>query len=215
MDDIESMDLLRRLARGLTRQFGGDVEVVLHDLSEETRESTIVAIENGHVTGRKVGDGPSQVVLEALQSGEMEDRLNYYTKTSDGRILRSSTIFIKNKEGKAIGVFSINHDISRLLAVERTVRTLVNGAGEVREQATRIPMNVNELLDQLIEQSVKLVGRPAALMTKEEKMRAVQFLSDAGAFLITRSSDKVSKFFGISKYTLYSYFDAKEAKTDV
>ena len=45
-------------------------------------------------------------------------------------------------------------------------------------------------------------------------MAAVQFLSESGAFLITRSGDKVSQFLGISKYTLYSYFDAKEAKAD-
>ena len=41
--------------------------------------------------------------------------------------------------------------------------------------------------------------------------KAVQFLNDTGAFLITKSGDKVCKFFGISKYTLYSYIDeAKE-----
>jgi predicted transcriptional regulator YheO len=44
-----------------------------------------------------------------------------------------------------------------------------------------------------------------AYMTKEDKIRAIQFLNDSGAFLITKSGDKVSKFFGISKYTLYSY----------
>jgi predicted transcriptional regulator YheO len=71
----------------------------------------------------------------------------------------------------------------------------------------RIPRNVSELLDDLIAQSVRLVGKPTALMTKEDKIRAIQFLSDAGAFLITKSGDRVSKFFGISKFTLYNYLD--------
>ena len=44
-------------------------------------------------------------------------------------------------------------------------------------------------------------------MTKEDKIRAIRYLNDAGAFLITKSGDRVSKFFGISKYTLYSYVD--------
>ena len=44
-------------------------------------------------------------------------------------------------------------------------------------------------------------------MTKEDKIKAIQFLNDAGAFLITKSGDKVAKYFGISKYTLYSYVD--------
>ena len=74
----------------------------------------------------------------------------------------------------------------------------------------RISRNVSDLLDELIDQSVAIVGKPVALMTKEDKVRAIHFLNDTGAFLITKSGDKVCKFFGISKYTLYSYID--EAK---
>lgn len=59
---------------------------------------------------------------------------------------------------------------------------------------------------------MRLVGKPVALMGKEDKIKALRFLNDTGAFLITKSGDKVSKYFGISKYTLYSYIDAtKEA----
>ena len=46
-------------------------------------------------------------------------------------------------------------------------------------------------------------------MNKEDKIRAIQFLNKAGAFLITKSGDKISKYYGISKYTLYSYIDAQ------
>ena len=48
------------------------------------------------------------------------------------------------------------------------------------------------------------------MMTKEDKIAAIQFLYQTGAFLVTKSGDKVSKYFGISKYTLYSYIDAKK-----
>ena len=44
-------------------------------------------------------------------------------------------------------------------------------------------------------------------MNKEDKVTAIQFLNDSGAFLITKSGDKVANYFGISKYTLYSYID--------
>ena len=55
-----------------------------------------------------------------------------------------------------------------------------------------------------------MVGKPVAMMTKEDKIAAIQYLYQAGAFLVTKSGDKVSKYFGISKYTLYSYIDAKK-----
>ena len=48
------------------------------------------------------------------------------------------------------------------------------------------------------------------MMNKDDKIKAIQFLNNAGAFLITKSGDRVCKFFGISKYTLYSYIDTKQ-----
>ena len=54
---------------------------------------------------------------------------------------------------------------------------------------------------------MELIGVPVAMMTKDDKVKALNFLNDAGAFLITKSGDKVAKYFGISKYTLYSYVD--------
>ena len=71
-------------------------------------------------------------------------------------------------------------------------------------------VNVNDLLEELIQQSVALVGKPVVLMNKEDKIRAIQFLSQNGAFLVTKSGDKIAKYFGISKYTLYSYIDTKQ-----
>ena len=68
--------------------------------------------------------------------------------------------------------------------------------------------------DELIEQSVALVGKPAALMNKDDKIKAIQFLNKAGAFLVTKSGDKVAKYFGISKYTLYSYIDANKQQEE-
>ena len=66
------------------------------------------------------------------------------------------------------------------------------------------------MLDELIQQSVALVGKPAALMNKDDKVKAIQFLNQNGAFLVTKSGDKIAKYFGISKYTLYSYIDSKQ-----
>ena len=46
-------------------------------------------------------------------------------------------------------------------------------------------MCIRDRLDTLIEQSVALIGKPAALMNKEEKVTAIQFLNDAGAVSYT------------------------------
>lgn len=209
------IQFLFQLAKALAAQFGPSCEVVIHDLQSNDPDSSIVAIENGHVSGRKVGDGPSHVVLEALSSGgDVEDRLSYLTKTADGKTLKSTTVYIRDDQGRPIGIFSINYDITLMLAMEENIRLFTATADAVQGGSPEpITQNVSDLLDGLIEQSVKRVGKPAALMTKEEKVKAIGFLNDTGAFLITKSGGKVCKYFGISKYTLYSYIEeAKNGK---
>ncbi len=195
------------MAAGITAQFGNDCEVVVHDLSRDPDRS-IVFIVNGHVSGRKVGDGASNVVMEQLrtQDPEPKDHLCYLTKTPDGKILKSSTVYIRDRKGKVSAILSINYDISRLMLMEQALHDLVS-TGEAPTVEPEKITNVNDLLEGLIQQSVALVGKPAAAMTKDDKVRAIQFLNQNGAFLITKSGDKVAKYFGISKYTLYSYID--------
>ena len=187
--------------------------MVVHDLSRHPDHS-IVAIENGHVSGRKVGDGASHVVIEQLQSQDSDpaDHLAYLTRTPDGKTLKSSSIYIRNSRGKVSAILSINYDISKLLMVESAVHDLIS-TGEPQQEEPEKIVNVNDLLEELIQQSVSLVGKPVALMNKEDKVRAIRFLNQNGAFLVTKSGDKVAKYFGISKYTLYSYIDIKSKQT--
>lgn len=208
-----TLKLLTQIADGFAKEFGSNCEIVIHDLAAEGFEHSIVHIVNGHVTNRQVGDGPSKIVLEALENmkkhpDRLKDHLGYLTKTANGRILKSSTMYIRDEEEKVRYLLSINYDITGFISFDDSVKSLINTEPrEQEEQPEQIVTNVNDLLDSLIEQSVALVGKPAALMNKEEKVTAIQFLNDAGAFLITRSGDKVSKYFGISKFTLYSYID--------
>jgi len=206
------LEFLKRLALAITEQFGESSEVVVHDISGDDTEHTIAVIENGHVSHRQAGGGASRVVLEAIQRKHdqtLTDELGYLTKTRDGRILKSSTVYLRDADGVIEGVLSINYDITEMLMAERAIASVLHHNSEP-SIPERIPQNVNDLLDDLIEQSVANVGKPVAMMTKEDKIAAIQFLYQAGAFLVTKSGDKVSKYFGISKYTLYSYIDAKK-----
>ena len=209
------LHFLKQLAHGLAAQFGNSCEVVIHDLTKKDLDKSIVYIENGHVSNRHTGDGPSGIVLETLRSdpGKLKDKLAYLTRADDGRILKSSTLYIRDDNDKVAYIFSINYDITTLLAIENTLHGLIQtepeeNAGEKSGNTPQtITHNVTELLDLLIEQAIAKVGKPVALMNKDDKIAVVQYLNNAGAFLITKSGDKVSSLLGISKFTLYSYMD--------
>lgn len=208
------LTVLKQIAKDLAAQFGPDCEVCIHDLKTTEPEHSIVYIVNGHVTNRDVGDGPSNAVFEAirrLKKGEKEpeDHSGYLMKTSDGKVLKCSTSYIRDDDGSIHYVFGINYDITKLTMIESALHSLITPENR-EERPKEITHSVNDLLDHLIEESVALVGKPVPLMNKEDKVKAIQFLNDSGAFLITKSGDKVANYFGISKYTLYSYIDVNK-----
>ena len=61
---------------------------MVHDVAAKHPEHSIVIIENGHVTGRKVGVGASHVALAQERSAGARpmENLSYLTKTPDGKI---------------------------------------------------------------------------------------------------------------------------------
>ena len=202
----EEWEFVNLVVKGIAMQFGDRCEVVLHDLTRPYN-STIVAIENGHVTGRNIGDPGTNLGLEILRgTADEHNRYNYVTQTKDGRLLRSTSIYIKNKAGKPIGAICMNFDISDLMMAEKAIQSLtsVGLAPTVKESFVS---NVSDLLDALIQEVQEQIGKPVALMSKEDKIEAIRLLDRKGAFLIKKSGEKVCGYLNISKYTLYSYLD--------
>lgn len=214
MSATYNFDNWKRLVRALAMQFGPTCEIVLHDLTGGDPSHTIIAIENGQISGRRIGDGSSVIAAEAMEEADKkhEDRLAYLTRTHDGKILKSTSLFIRDSRGKVVGILGINMDLSLSLAAENALHTL-NSNTEQQAEPQQITTNVSDLLDTLIQQSIRLAGKPAALMDKNEKIRAIRFLNENGAFLITKSGPKVCQVFNISKYTLYSYLDEAKSST--
>ena len=128
--DAKLLDLLEQIAKAIAAQFGSNCEVVIHELSGKSAYSSIVAIENGHVTGRKVGDGPSHVVLEQLghEDDGAKDQLAYLTRTKDGKILKSSSVYIRDEAGKVAGILGINYDISMMQMFENSLHDFISVA---------------------------------------------------------------------------------------
>ena len=118
--DARLLEMLSQIAKGIAAQFGPNCEVVVHEISEKSAYSSIVAIENGHVSGRKIGDGPSHVVLEQIghDDDQVNDQLCYLTRTKDGKTLKSSSVYIHDEHGKVAAILGINYDISMMQMFE-------------------------------------------------------------------------------------------------
>ena len=201
---MSTLERLKVIAHGLAIQFGPSCEVLIHDLQGDL-DTSLVYIENGTITNRHVGDGPSHVVLDVLNYDDgSEGRFGYLTKTKDGRILKSSTMYIRDDNGNIDYLLGINQDITEFVMMHRSLESLI-GIGQAENGTVeKITTSVSELLDDLLLEAERLVGKPGPLMNKVERLKAIRYLNEKGAFLISKSSEKIAEYFNISKFTLYS-----------
>jgi predicted transcriptional regulator YheO len=51
------------------------------------------------------------------------------SRTKDGRILKSSTIFLKDEDGQYRYLFGINYDITNLVNIDDGLRSLITHGG--------------------------------------------------------------------------------------
>ncbi len=209
----EEMPFWNRLLSMLEAQFGDQCEVVLHDLTKDYSE-TISDIRNGGITGRKIGDCGSNLGLEVMRGTVKNgDRYNYITHTMNGRILRSSSMYLYNEEGTLVGALCLNLDITNTIAFENFLRKHNDFSMEKDGSPEIFASDVKSLLEFLIKEAQFQVGKEPSEMDKADRIKFLEYLDCKGAFLITKSSERICEFLGISKFTLYNYLDTAR-KTD-
>lgn len=210
----EALPLLETLIKGLSKHFGEKVEFVVHDYAREYAR-TIVAIENGQVTGRSVGKGGTDIGLKIVQGEHNSDgRYCYTTQTVDGRQLRSSTIYLKDDEGKLLGSVCINNDITDMVNMRNCFNQFfadaVGSGAEQHPGETVVYHDVEDMLYSMIKESLERIGTPVAMMTREQKIEGIRYLNRRGVFSIKNAANIVARYYDVSKYTIYNYLSDSE-----
>lgn len=212
----EIFENLKRVGAALAVQLSPACEVVIHDLASP--ENSIVFI-GGNVTGRQIGGPMTDFVLGVLQhEPKPEDVVGYMARTRDGKTLKSSTIFIRDRTGRPIGVFCINFDVTHIL---ETVQQL----GELGTPTSTIEVNksfspdVGNLLQTMIGESVRRVLNLDEIPTGngrlsiEDRQAIIGDLEEQGALRIRNAVPFLAKLFQVSRYTIYKDLQAVRASS--
>lgn len=200
----DNFKMLCEIGECIARQFGNDCEVVLHDLTR-SYDNTIVAIWNGHVTGRRVGGGGTDAGLSILRgTAQPKDEYCYINRTKEGRILRSSSKYFLDEKGSVVGSLCINYDITDFMVGQAAMMKLTRQEESKGEVFTS---NIDELLEILMKEAVESTGHTLDTLDKNDKVAVVRYLDNKGAFLIKKSAEKVADFLGISRFTVYNYLN--------
>jgi predicted transcriptional regulator YheO len=202
---------LKQLADLMTRMFGDNCEVVIHDLTTEKMQLVYIT---GDVTRREPGAPVTDVVAKYLiRDGDgVVDRHCFKTLTDDGRELKSSTSYIRDSSGKVMAAFCINfnttdhHNAIQLLQNFVNKGAVAQGAsGSEEDRPEKMSFSIDHTVDSIFEQSVAEIGKRPASMNTDEKVRLVKILEGKGAFQIRGVVNQVALRLGVSNFTIYNY----------
>ncbi|MCI9228544.1 MAG: hypothetical protein HFG86_11050 [Dorea sp.] len=211
----------------LGKTLGPDYEVVLQDLNPE--HQAIVAIANGHISGRQVGSPLTDASLQMLSSKAYESNdflCNYKGVAINGHVLRSSTMFIKDDEGKPIGFLCINFDDSRFQELNGKLLTTVHPGSfltrrpvehdAVQEPPANMPasmdaitenfsMDISSLMQKIFDDATASLTTPIDRLNQHERKDIIEQLQEQGLFQLKGAISFVAKKFSCSTATIYRY----------
>lgn len=232
--DAWILDHLLRLTQTLGATLPPTVEVVLHDVTR--LPNSIIGIA-GYVTGRRLGDPATDLLLQLLASGE-DQSVGYSTRLSNGREMRSSTVIFRNAGRRPVAALCINTDITAWMEVRQVIDAILapvdrrdepagaaarlpdiaeRTAGAKRQRTAEkeiFPRDVDELASYLISQAVTEIGVPPEMMRKDHKLHVVKELKKRGLFLVRDAVTTVAKALGVTRFTIYNYLNEIDGVAD-
>ncbi len=204
---------------------GPNYEIVLQEIGDDN--NGIIAIANGQISGRKVGNPLTSIALRFIMQKKYEytdSVLNYVGVLENGKIVRSSSYFIKDS-GKLVGMLCINFDSSKfqelsdqLLAELHpneflTNNSLLSNKGFVTPKADssfETPMeyfqaDTRSLMDEIMNNVIVNMSQPIEELSPSGRAALVAELYDHGLFQLKDSINYVAERFGCSPVSVYRY----------
>lgn len=220
------MEQAEKLVDFLGLILGDAYEIVLQDVSPD--KMNIVAIANGHVSGRTIGAPLTDLSLQMLTDGEWKTKeylCNYTGATKDGKLLKSSTFFIK-EDRKLVGMLCINQDTSRFQAISDEVLRI---GGIMSQQAHSenkpelMPRKVENFSEDFSEMTIRAIldtlgtdnQIPLNRLKQSERMKIVEGLNKKGVFVMRGAVSEVARQLECSEASIYRYLSKVQKKRTI
>lgn len=195
------IDQLDRIAEGLGQTFAPFCEVVVHDLRDP--QHAIVAIHN-NLSGRAVGDPATELGLARIADPAYAPVLaNYPNRFADGRPAKSTSIGIKDAEGRYVAALCLNVDLTQFRSLHSAIGQFMQMDAEAAPRESLDPAGADAIRARIDAYAARLATSPRAL--KGEARRALlQELKADGLLQLRHAMQTVAAHLGVSRATVYS-----------
>ncbi|SEK46531.1 Predicted transcriptional regulator YheO, contains PAS and DNA-binding HTH domains [Carnobacterium iners] len=200
---------------------GPTYEVILHVLTSE-KESYIGAIANGELSGRSLTNPLTDFALNLIEDKvylEKEFITGYKGTMSNGKEFRSSTLFIKDSDGKLTGLLCINFDIDQYKYIAKDILGLAQiilplndlTAEHTNPYIENFSNSVRDIVLTVIDS--KLLS-PDVKLSQNQKIEIIEILEEKGVFQIKGAVVEVAATLTISEASVYRYLQAVMRKKE-
>ena len=205
-----------RLVEFLGHVLGPDYEIILHEILPE--QSRVAAIANGGISGRDVGAPITNAALRMIMQKQYESNnyiINYTGQLSNGKTLRSSTMFIKDG-GKLVGLLCVNFDDSRhYFPDDAPAKQPAAPQHAAAQPAEHFQSDMNGLMEDLFATVTRDAGVPLRRLTQAERAEIVARLYEQGMFELRGAVQFTVEKLGCSQASVYRYIkNAKAAEEE-
>jgi len=198
------------MARVIAEMFDPVVETVVHDLNDP--DHSIIAIFNGHLTGRKVGD-PATDIVSRLVSDDFPDVLvGYENESPNGQRLKSTSLAIRDDEFTLIGVMGLNMDVSyfddHITFMKRFIARTSSRHVLTPERFSTSPDGVptpKEDIQQAIRSFVTSRNWTHHMLSYKKKREIVEYLYANGYFKSRGAVTIIANELGLTRASVYNY----------
>lgn len=208
-----------QLVKFLGKALGSDYEVALHDLSNN--DHSIVAIANSHVSGRNIDAPLSNLALQFIYTKEYQKndyKLNYEGISVNNEKLRCSTMFIKDDDGKLLGMLCINFNQDKYSQFANQVFHFMRenyNLNTVSPGVDRLALDLVENFSESVTQTYNTIvyemfGGNASPqnLTQDQKIEILSKLEKRGVFRIKGAIAEVAELIHSSVASVYRYLSA-------
>lgn len=218
MNKCDALEFLSRTAKGLAEMFGSSCETLVHDMS--LPEHPILAIYNGHVSGRQVGstvdilgEDDKKKLLAKREIGRKadtdrnlnralisKDYVNLLVITPDGKKIKSSTLnFVGDGYHLALG---INYDFTKIASIPSVLHDFINVGPQLKNVINQTGENI---LKDIVTECIAAIDKPVSEYVKADRLKLIAMLDGKNAFSFQKSVPYVAELLNVSRYTIYKY----------
>lgn len=214
--DTGALKAYTKMTAFLGHALGPYYEVSLFDYVGQS--FVLVAIANVGISGRKLGDTLSEEEMRISSEGKQKDSnyiVHYKNRAISGKVLRASTLFLKNEQEELTGLLCINFDdshytelsdkILELCHPHAFVETNFSYNNQYMEKGLPDKEADSGSIERQIERLILQLGMDKATLGSKEKLRIVKELERSHILERKGAINKAAQALGCSQATMYRY----------